>query len=98
MEFCYKVYRVQKDTLLAVCDADIVGRVLDKDGLDIEIKENFYSDEKCGSRKIMWLSREATIINAVGRNIVDLLIKEGLVDGNNVLKVKGVPMAQMVKI
>ncbi len=98
LEFYYKVYKSGKDTLLAVCDADVLGKQVVDGKLELEVSESFFKDEKCGSRKIVWLSREATIINAIGKNIVDVLIEEGFVDPDHVLKIRGLPMAQMVKI
>jgi len=84
--------------LLAVCDENVLGKSVSEGDLELEVKESFYKDEKCDSRKILRLSREATIINAVGKNIVGILIDEGFVDSKMVLKIQGLPMAQMVRI
>ncbi|MBI5355329.1 MAG: DUF424 family protein [Candidatus Aenigmarchaeota archaeon] len=84
--------------LLAVCDENVLGKRVTEGDLEIEVRESFYKDEKCDSRKIVQLSREATIINAVGKNVVNILIDEGLVDSEKVLKIRGLPMAQMVRL
>lgn len=76
----------------------MLGKKVSEGSLELEVRESFYRDEKCGSRKIVWLSREATIINAVGKNIINVLIDEGLIDKKKILKIRGVPMAQMIKI
>lgn len=84
--------------MLAVCDEDVLGKSVSEGSLEFKVSESFYKDEKCGSRKIVWLSREATIINAVGKNIVNILIGEGFVDAKSILKIQGLPMAQMIKL
>jgi len=96
--FYYKTFKSGKDFLLAICDEDLVGKTIRQGDIEFEVKEMFYRDEKCGSRKIRWLSREATIINAVGAEIIKILIDEELIDGDRVLEIQGVPIAQMVRM
>jgi len=44
------------------------------------------------------LMKESTIVNMVGPNIVNKAIEKGLVHPEAVLKISGVPHAQIVKI
>jgi len=96
--FYYKTFRSGSNFLLAICDEDIVGKTIKQGDIEFKITETFYKDEKCSSGKIKSLSREATIINAVGKNIIKLLIEEGLIDNERILEVEGVPIAQMMRM
>ncbi len=96
--FRVKVYRVQGEFLVAICDSDIVGRTFrDKERrLKLEISENFYGKEEVNEEKAKDLLKRATIANISGRKAVNLAIKLGLIDKDKVLVIDGCPHAQMV--
>ena len=90
--------KAQRDVILAVCDSDILGKTFSEGELILEVSKSFYGVENCSVDKVKDMSREATIINATGEKIIKLLIKEGYIEEDKILKVQGVPHAQMVKI
>ena len=95
--FSYNLFDQGSDKLLAVCDDDIIGKTFT--GKDVEITvSDFYKGVKCESQKIVEIAKKSTIINAVGNKVVDLLIKNNLVDKSSVLNIGGVSHAQVVAI
>lgn len=94
--FVYKTFRSGKDTLLAISDASLLGKCLSNDKFDIKVSEDFYSGVRCGEKKALKAMSEATIINAIGKNIIKVLQKNGIVEKDNVLLISGVPHAQVV--
>lgn len=95
--FSYKVFRVQKEVLVAVCDKELLGEKLEWEP-EFEVKESFYGGKTCEELELKKILEEATIINAVGNRIVEFLIKENFVNEKNVLKIGGVLHAQVVTL
>lgn len=82
--------------MLAIADSSVVGKEFEEGGLHIFVSEDFYREKECSPAEAKKLLKSATIVNAVGKDIVSLLEKENLVDAQNVLTIKGVPHAQVV--
>jgi len=76
----------------------VLGKTFEEGDLQISVTGTFYHEKTCDAKSAKRLVRSATIVNAVGKDIVNILLKEKLVDKNNVLTVKGVLHAQMIKI
>ncbi|MBI2578242.1 MAG: DUF424 family protein [Candidatus Aenigmarchaeota archaeon] len=96
--FDYKVFRAGSDVLVAIADSSIVGKKFSEGGLELEVKRDFYGGMKCDERKAVKIVNSATIVNAVGKDIVSLLLKKGFVDGDKVIKVQKIPHAQIVVV
>ena len=83
---------------MSVCDEDILGQTFTEGDITLHVKEDFYFKERAEENRLKTFFERATIINAVGEKIVELLVKEDLVDEDKILNVEGVPHAQVVKI
>jgi hypothetical protein len=96
--FRLKIYRVQGEILVAVCDSDIVGMTFrdEERGLKLEITEKFYGSEDVDSNKVREYLQKATVANISGRKAVKLAVEAGIVDKDRVLIIGGCPHAQMV--
>jgi hypothetical protein len=95
MKFYTKIYRVENEIIVAACDKDLCGKILEDGELILKITEEFYGGEIVGEEEMRHHLSTATIANLVGNNIVKLAIEEGIIDSENVLKIKGVSHAQM---
>ena len=95
--FSYSLTKVRKEVLLAVCDLEILGRTLDEE-MRFQVSESFYGGRKCSEDMLAELIEEATIINAVGSNIIRFLVEKGYVEEDKVIRVGGVPHAQVVTV
>ncbi len=94
--FRLKIYRVRGEVLVAVCDSDIVGKTFREGDIKIEVKESFYGDREVGEEEVRKALMIATIANITGRKAVELAIRLGVVDRENVLKIGDCWHAQMV--
>ena len=97
MKFYYKIYRSGKDVILAVCDRDILGKIFEEGNIVLNVKKEFYKGEEIGE-EVLELFNSATIINRIGTQIVNLAIANKWVEKENVLEIKGVKHAQIIKI
>ena len=93
--FIYRLYETGKDTLLAVCDARIRGKLL-RERPRFEVGE-FYGESETGA-EIVEIARRASSVNAVGNEIVGLLEREGIVEPSGVVVIGGEKHAIVVRI
>jgi len=95
-----KVVKVRGETVVAVCDEEILGRkfVDRKKGLKLEVNERFYRGNLVDIKDSLNLIRNASIANLVGSRIVDEALNAGLIQSRAIIRVKGVPHAQIVKM
>lgn len=84
--------------LLATCDAELLGSVLREGKIVFEVREEFYKGSKVSVEEAIDLMKQSTIVNMVGRNIVEKAIERGLVHPEAVLKISDIPHAQVVKM
>jgi len=85
-------------TLLATCDADLLGKVLRQGKIAFEIREEFYKGLKVSLEEALDLAEHSTIVNMVGHRIVKKAVEKGLIHPEAVLKISGVPHAQIIKM
>ena len=98
MEVYVKIRRWGRQVLLAVCDAEILGKTLRDSDITFEVSEKFYKGYKTSVDDAIDLIEESTIVNLVGTNIVRRAIERGYVHPEAVIKICGIPHAQIVKI
>jgi len=85
-------------TVLATCDCDVCGKTLRDGKIVFVVREDFYKGMKVTIEEAIELCRQSTIVNMVGACIVKHAVKAGLVHPEAILKIRGVPHAQIVKI
>ncbi len=93
-----KIYKQGNDILLGACDEELIGKKFVDGKFQIDITKEFYGGRIISIESLIKYLREATIANLVGKNAVECAIKIGLIDPKCVLKIKGIPHAQMVKM
>jgi len=84
--------------LLAICDADLLGKTLRDKGIVFTVHEDFYKGSKMDADQATKLIKECTIVNMVGHTIVSKAVEKGFVHPEAVLKISGVPHAQIVRM
>jgi hypothetical protein len=84
--------------LLATCDAELLGTILRDGKIVFEVREDFYKGLKMNVEEVIDLMKQSTIVNMVGHNVVEKAIEKGLIHPDAVLKISGVPHAQIVKM
>ena len=98
MEVYANVRKWGSYVLLATCDAELLGKILRDGKIVFEVREEFYKGLKMTVEEAVDLMRQSTIVNMVGHNVVKKAIEKGLIHPDAVLKISGVPHAQIVKM
>jgi uncharacterized protein len=93
-----KVYRQGDDVVIGACDEHLLGKKFRKGKLQIDVAKRFYDGERIDKKTLESFLRDATIANLVGKETVTCAINLGLVDPQCILKIKGIPHAQIVQM
>ncbi|MBC8224787.1 DUF424 family protein [Candidatus Bathyarchaeota archaeon] len=93
-----KVVRQGRDTLVAVCDAEILGKTLEGGRVPFTVSERFYKGTLCDLAEALEAMGKASIVNMVGKRIVAAAIEGNLVQEAGVIYIGDVPHAQMVHL
>ena len=98
LEVYMNLRKVGNNLLLAMCDAEILGKTLRKGKIVFNVKEEFYKGAKVSIEEAIAMIENSTIVNMVGKNVVQKAIEKGYVHPEAVLNIEGVPHAQIVKL
>ena len=95
-----KVITVRSETVVAICDDDLLGKTLnDKDrGISFEVRESFFKGSKMELNRIIPYLERASIANLIGSRVVKKAVEKGFIDPTAVIEIAGIPHAQLVKI
>ena len=96
--FSIKIYKRGDDILIGACDEHLLGKKFKEGKLQIDVAKNFYDGERVDKKKLEKFLLDATIANLVGHECVKCAIDLGLVDPQCILKIKGIPHAQIVQM
>lgn len=91
-----KIYRQGDDVVIGACDEHLLGKKFRKGKLQIDVAKRFYDGERIDKKTLESFLNDATIANLVGDETVTCAINIGLVDPDCILKIKGIPHAQIV--
>jgi hypothetical protein len=93
-----RIYKRGNDVLIGACDEKLLGKKFEEGKFEIHVKKDFYDGKRITVEELKKYLIEATIANLVGKETVECAIKAGIVNPDCVIKIKGVPHAQMVKM
>ncbi len=93
-----KLKKIGRNVLLAMCDAEILGKTLCEGKIVFQVKEDFYRGARVDVDEAICMIENSTIVNMVGQNVVQKAIEKGFVHPEAVLRINGVPHAQVVKL
>lgn len=97
MDAYVNLKQIGRNVILAICDCEILGRTLREGKIVFQIKEDFYKGGKVTVEEAMGMIENSTIVNMVGKNCVEKAIKKGYVHPEAVLRIEGIPHAQIIK-
>ncbi len=84
--------------VIGACDEELLGKRFTEGKFQINVTKKFYEGERITKKLLERFLQDATIANLVGRETVACAIKLGLVDPDSILKIKGIPHAQIVRM
>ncbi len=101
MVFSIKVHgKNTSNEIVAACDSDLVGTTVSDPEREIEfnISAEFYGNEKLEWKEIKDIISKGKNVNLIGNKIVELAIKEEIINLSNTLEINGIKHAQIYLI
>ncbi len=98
MKVNYQIYDQGDEVLLAACDNDVLGRTLQNDDINLEVKESFYAGQKIELERLKKEFKRSTIANLVGEKVVNAAIEEGFGREEDLMMIEDVPHLQIVRL
>lgn len=98
MNIYFKVHESQNRKVLAVCDKDIIGKILEDNQFYFDVKESFYKGEEITSDGLKKIIHDFDNINLIGKKSVRVVISEKIASEKNVIRIKNIPHVQIFTI
>ncbi len=98
MPFSVRVTNYQNNNMLNICDADLLGKKITQDELDMNISKSYYGEKLIEKEEATSLLKNSSIINMVGKETISLSIKLGIGSENGVKTISGVPFLIVYKM
>ncbi|MEM0058110.1 MAG: DUF424 family protein [Candidatus Bathyarchaeia archaeon] len=93
-----KVRKIGNHVLLSICDAEILGKTFREGKIVFQVTKEFYGEEEVEIEEAIAMIENSTIVNLVGKNVVEKAVEKGYVHPEAILRIEGVPHAQIVKL
>ena len=93
-----KIHKKDNRTVVSVCDKDLLGKLLEENGKQLDLRGEFYKGEEKSIEETGDLIRNADGVNLVGKEAVNLGLQEGVIGTENIITIKGIPHAQAILI
>ncbi|NHJ39793.1 MAG: DUF424 family protein [Asgard group archaeon] len=94
-QFYLRVRQIQKEYLVTVCDAELLGKTICEGELELCVNERFYSGKLVSLDECLIEMDKATSLNLVGKSIVEAAIENRMV---NELSVKWINCNECGKV
>ncbi|HUT81957.1 MAG TPA: DUF424 family protein [Candidatus Bathyarchaeia archaeon] len=83
--FYLRARRTEKEYLVSVCDAELLGKTLCEGELELYVSERFFSGELVNLEKCLEEMWNASSLNLIGTAIVTAAIKERMINELSVM-------------
>ena len=98
MQFFVRTSNYQNSRMLNICDKDLLGRVLKKDKLLINISTSYYGQRLVDAAEAETLMRNSSILNMVGKQTIDMSINLNIGSRQGVKVIDEVPFLIVFKM
>ena len=95
--FWSKTFASGNDTIVAICDKDLLGKTLKQENLNVKISESFYGGCLVDEAEAKEMMRKSRSGNLFGKRITAIAEKAGFITEKNIILIDGIPHAQFIK-
>ena len=91
MQFSVRISDYQKNKMVNMCDAELIGKDVVDGKLKIHISENYYGKKIIDKDEATSLLKSASIMNLVGKETISLAIDLGVGSESGVKIISNIP-------
>lgn len=95
-----KVTEKEGKKIVAVCDTELLGQIFEEGDaiLDLKTYERFYRGEEATAEEVAEALADFGSANLVGKKAVEIALKKGLANEEDVKYIKNIPHLQLYRI
>ena len=94
--FYMNVQEIKKETVVAICDAELMGTTLKEGRFKLEVSKKFYGEKLASLKECIEVLKNTINANLVGNKIVSQAVKMGLIHKDSILYIDKVPHALII--
>ncbi|WP_299290202.1 DUF424 domain-containing protein [Nitrosopumilus sp.] len=98
MQFSARITDYQKNAMLNICDAELLGKKITEGELNMHISEGYYGEKFVDREEAKTLLQNSSIINMVGKDTVSLSLELGIGSENGVKTISDIPFLIVFKM
>ena len=91
MQYSVRISDYQKNIMVNMCDAELIGKDIVDGELKIHISENYYGKQLVDKDEAISFLKSASIMNLVGRETISLAIDLGIGSESGVKIISNIP-------
>ena len=91
MQFSVRISDYQKNTMVNMCDAELMGKDVVDGELKIHISESYYGKQLVDKDEAISFLKSASMINLVGKDTISLAIDLGLGSESGIKIISDIP-------
>ncbi len=92
------VHKSPNGKVIAICDKGLIGKKFEEGKLRLDMTTNFYKGEEMPEQEVLEVLKTAYIVNLVGKKAVNFGLKNNIINKENIIKIKNIPMCQCVVV
>jgi len=89
-----RIIKTYRD-VVAICDADLIGKKFEENNFQLDVKENFFKGEKVSEEELIEILKyevvEDATFNIIGEKSVNTALKAGIISEESIRKIQGIP-------
>ena len=98
MQFSVRVTDYQKNMMLNICDAELLGKNIIQDELKMNISKSYYGEKLIDKEEAKTLLQQSSIINMVGKETISLSVDLGIGSKDGIKFISGIPFLIIFKM
>ena len=96
--YALRKIRYQETQIANICDLNLIGKEINQGDFTINISKDYFYSEEITNDDAIKILNSSSIINLVGKNIVDLALSLNLAKKNSVKTIEDVPFLMIFKL
>lgn len=93
-----KVHERMGQSILAVCDKEILGKTLENEKMEFKVSEKFYGGEGITEEELLEKLKEHNSANLVGNKCVGILQEKGLINESSIIMINDIKHVQVYNL
>ncbi len=95
--YALRKIKYQETQMINICDLNLIGKEINQGDFNISISKDYFYSEEITKEDAIKVLKSSSIINLVGKDIVELALSLNLAKRNSVKIIENVPFLMIFK-